>query len=484
VSTVGTERGARVGIAALMTALLAACVAFQLNASMLSPALASIQEELDVSAAAVGLTQTAFFTAAALFSLFLPRLGDLVGRRRVLTGMLALMAVGCVIAALAPNIQVLFVGRVVQGVSGPVVPLCLIMLRQEVREPKRYGTLMGIVTAVNGGVAGVDALAGGYLADNYGFNSVFWVMAVVAVAATLLVRFLAPESSAGARTRMDWLGVGCLVVSVGAMLIALNEAGKLGAANWPLIAVLVVVSVVMFLAFWRVEDRGTHPLVETRHLRQRGTWALLLTTILTMTGVFAVMNGLLPTLVQDPEASLGLSAGASALWILTPYALAGLAMGPIAGRLAGTIGYRTILRVGMLGTLVGVLLLAFTAGATTRVLVLLLSIAVGITYAGTVNIMLNGLGIVLSPKENPGFLPGLNAGAFNLGAGLSFALLYAAAAAFAPDDPGSAAGYAAGMYAGAAIIAVALAASLLIPLPVDAEEDAPVSPSPAGTGRA
>ena len=52
--------------------------------------------------------------------------------------MLGLMAVGCVIAALAPNIAVLFVGRIIQGVSGPVVPLCLIMLR--VRFRSRSGT--------------------------------------------------------------------------------------------------------------------------------------------------------------------------------------------------------------------------------------------------------------------------------------------------------------------------------------------------------
>ena len=120
-----TGQGQRVGVGALMAALLSACVAFQLNASMLSPALASIGKELQVSDDAVGLTQTAFFTAAALFSLFLPRLGDLVGRKRVLTGMLALMAVGCVVAALAPNIAVLFAGRLVQGVSGPVVLLML-----------------------------------------------------------------------------------------------------------------------------------------------------------------------------------------------------------------------------------------------------------------------------------------------------------------------------------------------------------------------
>jgi predicted MFS family arabinose efflux permease len=313
---------------------------------------------------------------------------------------------------------------------------------------------------------------------------VFWAMAVIAVIATVLVFLFAAESAAENRGRMDWLGVGCLVVSVGAMLIALNEAGKLGAADWLLIAILVVVAMGMFAAFWRVEDRGSHPLVETRHLRQRGTWALLLTTLLTMTGVFAVMNGLLPTLVQDPKASLGMSAGDAALWILTPYALAGLAMGPLSGRLAGTVGYRSILRAGMVGTVVGVLLLAFTAGLTTRLLVLVLSIVVGVTYAGTVNIVLNGLGIVLSPRENPGFLPGLNAGAFNLGAGLSFAVLYAVQTALAPSDPTSAAGYSAGMLAGAVILGLALASSLLIPRPVDAEDSARATPTASGTGRA
>jgi hypothetical protein len=83
--------------------------------------------------------------------------------------------------------------------------------------------------------------------------------------------------------------------------------------------------------------------------------------------------------------------------------------------------------------------------------------------------MLNGLGIVLSPRENPGFLPGLNAGAFNLGAGLSFAVLYAVAGVFTPAQSTSAAGYVAGMLAGVVILAAALAASFLIPRPSDDE---------------
>ncbi|WP_438484388.1 uridine transporter UriT [Streptomyces sp. S186] len=476
----GGGSGVRIGV--LVTALLAACFAFQLNASMLSPALKSIEDSLGASSAEVGMTQTAFFTSAALFSLFLPRLGDVLGRRRVLAGMLALMAVGCVVAALATSVPMLFAGRIIQGVSGPVVPLCLIMLRVEVKEPKKYGTLLGVITAVNGGIAGVDSLAGGYLADHHGFQSVFWAMAVVAAVATALVATLTPESraavldapanpgsgSSGA-ARMDWPGVALLVVSVGALLIALNEAGKLAAADWPMVAVLVVLAAVAFALFWRTENRSGHPLVATRHLKQRATWSLLLTTVLTMTGVFAVMNGLIPAFAQDAQAGLGMSAEQSAWWTLTPYALAGLAMGPVAGRLAATFGYGRILRLGLFGSVGSVVLMLLTMHSQSHVLLLVTSLLVGITYAGVANIVLNGLGIVLSPGENPGFLPGLNAGAFNLGAGLSFAALYAVKTALAPADPASAGGYTAGMIAGVVILALAIATSFLIPKPVAAE---------------
>ncbi|CAM5451780.1 MFS transporter OS=Streptomyces alboniger OX=132473 GN=CP975_33090 PE=4 SV=1 [Streptomyces alboniger] len=468
----GGTRGSRpVRVGVLVTALLAACFAFQLNASMLSPALKNIEDSLGATSAEIGLTQTAFFTSAALFSLFLPRLGDLVGRRKVLGGMLALMVVGCVVAAFAENVPMLFVGRVIQGVSGPTVPLCLIMLRNEVHEPKRYGTLLGVITAVNGGIAGVDSLAGGYLADHHGFQSVFWAMAGVAALATVLVATLTPESKAAdtADSRMDWPGVTLLVISVGAALIALNEAGKLGAANWPLVIGLFVVTAIAFALFWRTEDRSSHPLVATRHLRRRSTWALLLTTVLTMTGVFAVMNGMIPAFAQDARAGFGMSAEQSAWWTLTPYALAGLAMGPVAGWLAATYGYGRILRLGLIGSAVTVALMLVTLHGDSRPLLLAASVLIGVTYAGVGNIVLNGLGIVLSPKENPGFLPGLNAGAFNLGAGLSFAVLYAVQTAAEPADKTSPAGYTAGMIAGVVLIAAAFATSFLIPKPVEAE---------------
>ncbi len=445
----------------LMLALLVAVFAFQLNASMLSPALATMERELDATAAQIGLTQTAFFTAAALFSLFLPRWGDLIGRRKVLVGMMVLTAVGCVISALAPDATVLFIGRVIQGAAGPTVPLTLIMLRQQVHNEKQYGLLMGIITSVNGGIGGVDALLGGWLAGNFGFRSIFWVMAVVCVLAVVVVQLFTRESTAELTPPMDWKGVAPLAVALGALLIAFNEAGRLAEANWLLVALLVVVGAVGFVTFWNVEKRQEHPLVTVEYMKQRRTWALLLTTLLTMTGVFAVMNGLVPNLGQDMDNGTGLGADVISWYTLTPYALAGLVMGPIAGALAAKVGYKLVLQVGLLGSALGLVVAVLVTDGPSRWMLLFVSIFVGITYAGIANIMLNGLGVVLSPADNQGYLPGMNAGAFNLGAGISFAILFAITTLFA-DNGG---GYAAGITAGAVIVSLAFLTSFLIPRP-------------------
>lgn len=244
---------------ALMLALLVAVFAFQLNASMLSPALKTMEVELETTEAQIGLTQTAFFTAAALFSLFLPRWGDLIGRRKVLVGMLAITAVGCVISAIAPNVTVLFVGRVIQGVCGPTISLTLIMLRQQVPNEKQYALLMGILASVNGGIAGVDALAGGWLAGTFGFRSIFWVMAVICAIGVVSVRLFTRESTAEETMPMDWLGVLPLTVSIGSLLIAFNEAGKLADANWLMVVGLLVLGGIGIAVFLKIEAQGTSP---------------------------------------------------------------------------------------------------------------------------------------------------------------------------------------------------------------------------------
>ncbi|QXQ10806.1 MFS transporter [Paeniglutamicibacter sp. Y32M11] len=469
-TTTQPSAGTRGGVVALTVALLTACIAFQLNASMLSPALVTMGEELKTDQGSIGLSQTWFFTTAALFSLFLPRLSDVVGRKKILIFMMLLTAVGSVVAALAPNIGWLFAGRIIQGVSGPTVPLALLMLRSTVTNNRRYGSLMGLILAVNGGVAGIDSFLGGYLAENHGFRSIFWVMVVLAVIAAACVAAFTRESKPQAGTTMDWKGVFFIVVAVGALLTALNEAAKLvGGMDVRTLIISVVllgIGAAAFYGFWATEKRVAEPMVQVEHLRQRATWAPLLTTVLTMTGIFAVINGIVPAYVQAAAPGFGVGPTETALLILTPYALLGWVFGPISGRLAPVWGYNKVLRIGMIGSIVSLLIIVFF-GLDSLPMMVAGTALLGIMYAGTANIMLNGLGVVLSPKGNPGFLPGMNAGAFNLGAGLSFLVLPAVLVGTA--SMGERGSYTTVVVVGLIITVAAFAASLLIPKPVDAE---------------
>lgn len=461
---VDTRKG---GIALLMTVLLTAAIAFQLNASMLSPVLATMARELGTDEATVGLTQTAFFTGGAMCGLFLPRLSDIVGRRKILVIMLAVMSLGGFMAAFAPNITVLAIARALQGISGPPIPMTLIILRSQVRDQVRLGTLMGIIAAVNGGIAGIDVIASGWMAEHLGFRSVFWLIAIVGAIATFVVALWAPESKPSDNVKMDWVGAAILVISVFSITMAANEAGKAAAANWALVAGLIVFGLAVFAGFWKWENKHDQPMVAPKYLARRQTWGLLLTTVLTMTGVFAAVNGVAISLAQNPDAGFGLPADLASLMLLTPYALIGWLVGPFAGRWAPRIGYSRLLRIGNASSAVLLLVLAL-AGSTSKVVLIASVVLLGITYAGIGNIVLNNLGVVNSPADNEGFLPGMNSAAFNLGAGISFAVLPVFMVAGSPAGSDSTAGYTTAFIVGAIILGLSVATSFFIPKHVEA----------------
>lgn len=183
-----------------------------------------------------------------------------------------------------------------------------------------------------------------------------------------------------------------------------------------------------------------------------------------VTGVFAIMNGIVPALAQDTQFGAGISTDTVSLFTLTPYALVGLAFGPVAGVLASKRGYRFVLRAGLVVSAIAMVFGIFVCHGPAIWNLIVLSVVLGVSYAGTANIMLNGLGIVLSPEDNPGYLPGLNAGAFNLGSGLSYAILYGLQKAFTSSG-GATSGYMASMVGGIVLLVLALACSFLIPKP-------------------
>ena len=139
-------------------------LAFAVLQSLVAPALPILAEDLAVSTADASWILTAYLLAASVLTPILGRLGDMVGKRRVLIGVLAALAVGTLVAALAPNLGVLVVARVLQGSAGAILPLSIGMVRDELPREK-VSVTVGLLSAIFGVGAGVGIVAAGPIVE-------------------------------------------------------------------------------------------------------------------------------------------------------------------------------------------------------------------------------------------------------------------------------------------------------------------------------
>jgi hypothetical protein len=90
---------------------------------------------------------TGFLLSASVCTPLAGKLGDLFGKARVLTAVLAIFTAGAIVCALAPSIEVLIAGRVVSGVAGGVSPLAFAIINDELPTERR-ALAIGLMSAM------------------------------------------------------------------------------------------------------------------------------------------------------------------------------------------------------------------------------------------------------------------------------------------------------------------------------------------------
>src|SRR3954464_14624028 len=210
----------------VLLTLSAAAIAFSLSQTLVVPALPSLAKEFDASQSEVSWVLTGFLVSASIATPIVGKLGDLFGKGRVLTAVLALFSVGAVINALAGSIGVVIAGRLLQGVAGGVFPLAFGIVRDTF--PRRHipGGL-AMITAILGIGGGIGLPLSGVIVDNFDTQWLFGIN-LIALPSALAAYLLIPPRPAGHRPRIDWLGAGLLSVALGAILLGVSEADQWG----------------------------------------------------------------------------------------------------------------------------------------------------------------------------------------------------------------------------------------------------------------
>lgn len=211
------------------------------------------------------------------------------GTVRLFVGAMAafgLCSLGC---ALAGSFGFLVAARVAQGLAGgPLMPMSQTLLMRIFPEKKRPAAMgLWAVTTLVAPVLG--PILGGELCDGFSWPWIFAINVPVALLCSLLAwRMLRPHVEAGRKVPIDKVGLGLLVLWVGALQICLDKGGELQWFDSAWIRVLAFSSCVGFLLFLAWEAGEEHPVVDLRPFRHRGFTFGILTLVLTFGGFFAV----------------------------------------------------------------------------------------------------------------------------------------------------------------------------------------------------
>ena len=249
---------ARAGLV-LVSLILVAAVA-NLNLSVANVALPAIGESFDSSQTTLNLIAVGYSLGLAASVLWLGALGDRYGRKLMLIAGMVLSIPACLLAAYAPSSEVLFVARIVGGISaGMAYPTTLALITALWAGQPRTKSI-ALWSAIGGGIAALGPLIAGVLLQHFWWGSVFLVTLPLVGVALIMALVYVPSHVNETADPVDNLGGILSVVLVGALVLGINFAPV---PNQTALALgLLAIAAAATIAFLIRQRRARNPLYD------------------------------------------------------------------------------------------------------------------------------------------------------------------------------------------------------------------------------
>lgn len=273
----------------------------------------------------------AYLLAITTLIVSVGRLGDLIGRRRLLLIGLILFTAASVLCGIAPTLGLLIAARAAQGLGAAIMMALTLAFVGETVPKDKTGSVMGLLGTMSALGTALGPSLGGVLIAGLGWPAIFLINVPLGVLALLLARHHLPlDRPPTDRPRFDPMGTLLLALTLAAYAFAMTIGhGHFGSLNLALLVAAAFGAALFILA----EASVASPLIRLAAFRQAGLGASLAMNALVSTVMMA-------TLVVGPfylSRALGLNA-----------ALLGLVMslGPMTSALSGIPAGRMVDRVG------------------------------------------------------------------------------------------------------------------------------------------
>jgi EmrB/QacA subfamily drug resistance transporter len=346
--------------------------------TIVSTALPSIAADLG-SVERVSWVVVAYLVAGTIAAPVYGQLRDVYGGKRVMHAALAVFLAGTLLCAASTSVEMLALARVLQGLGGGGLMTLSQALIGEAVPPRERARYQGYLAGVMVTSSAFGPVVGGYLTQHFGWRSVFLVnIPLVAIAGLLTLRLAYRPPRRQAWT-FDGIGLALFVAFIVPVLLALEQAQRMGSGTLPAFALFMAIGVAALLALVRRERRAPYPLFPISLLRQPTIWRS--DALAACHG--ATLVSLIAFLPMHLHVVHGMSAGETGLMLL-PMTF-GIGTGSmLTGRIVSRTGLTAIFpSVGLIFATSMLLLLALAANALTTFQLGLLLFCTGL-FMGTV----------------------------------------------------------------------------------------------------
>jgi MFS family permease len=234
--------------------------------SLGAPLVPLVSREMGVSLSEAQWSLTATLLMGAVSAPIMGRLGDGRWRREAIAGGVVVVLAGCALAAVAPSLPLLVVGRTLQGVGLGLVPLAMAAARDAL-PPRQVGPAIALLSVAAAAGVGAGYPLSGFIAEHAGLSGAYWFGAAFSAVALAALLPVVPRAGAASDARLDGRGAVLLSGGLVALLLAIGQGEAWGWTS-PVVLSLAAVAAVAIAAWVAVQLRVDTPLVEVRLLRR------------------------------------------------------------------------------------------------------------------------------------------------------------------------------------------------------------------------
>ncbi|MEH7109076.1 MDR family MFS transporter [Bacillus sp. JJ1764] len=301
------------------------------------------------------------------------KLSDMYGRKRFFVFGLILFMTGSALCGTAETITQLSIYRAIQGIGGGALVPIAFTIMFDLFPPEKRGKMGGMFGAVFGMSSIFGPLIGAYITDHISWHWIFYINLPLGILSLIFILISYKESPSHQKQSIDWWGAATLIGAVVSLMFALELGGQKYQWDSTLILSLFAGFTILFVIFLFIEKKVKDPIISFTMFKDR-LFAGSAIVGLFYGAAFMAATVYIPIFVQGVYGGSATNSGL----VLLPMMLGSVVTAQVGGFLTTKLSYRNIMFMSSIIFICGLLLLSTITPETSRTLLTLYMIVVGL----------------------------------------------------------------------------------------------------------